>query len=58
MKDFLMCQQLSKSQILLLTRSLRCKNIVVEKLDILVSLPTGSRKPLIYQALVVVFNGG
>jgi len=54
MKDFLMCQQLSNSQILLLTRSLRCKKIIVGKLDILVSLPTGSRKSLIYQALVVV----
>lgn len=59
MKDFLMCQQqFSKSQILLLTRSLRCKKIVVEKLDILVSLSTGCKKPLIYQAIVVVFNGG
>lgn len=43
MKDFLMCQQLSKSQILLLTKRLRFEKIVVEKLDILVSLPTGSR---------------
>ena len=39
-------------------QKLAMQKIVVEKLDILVSLPTGSRKPLIYQALVVVFNGG